>query len=202
MTRGRSRLAERRRDARQRRTLRALRWTGGTALVLALALTVLALPLTLFPDTLPAPSDESDAVVLLSGGRGERLDRALAVMARTEAPALWISNGSDPRWPEANALCGTRGESYAVRCFEPVPQSTRGEARWVAESAGDEGWTRVTLVTSTYHVTRARQLTQRCFGGAVEAVAATPDHDWTRAVALTLRELAGLARDTFVDRDC
>ncbi len=107
----------------------------------------------------------ADGIVVLSGGQ-HRLSEALRLWQRGAARTLAISDGRHPGWPEANALCGRR----RVRCFRPVPYSTRGEARWAAA----QGWDSVVVVTSTYNVRRTRELFDRCVDGTVAVRAAAP----------------------------
>ena len=90
-----------------------------------------------------------DAIVVLSGGQ-HRLDEGVRLWRQGVAPTLAISDGRNPSWPQANRLCGRP----RVRCFDPSPYSTRGEARWTAA----QGWDSVVVVTSTYHVRRARDV--------------------------------------------
>jgi hypothetical protein len=45
--------------------------------------------------------ERAGAVVVLAGGEGERLANALQLIQTATAPALVISNGDDPNWPEA-----------------------------------------------------------------------------------------------------
>ena len=118
----------------------------------------------------------SDAIVVLSGGRNSRLDPALALIRERVAPVLVISDGLDPLWPKANRLC-RRGASFRVICFTPDPDSTRGEAEAVAALAARRGWRSLVVVTSTYHVTRARLLFRRCFRGRL-AVTGTSYSLW------------------------
>jgi len=113
-------------------------------------------------DQLPA---RADAVVVLSGGQ-HRLDEGVRLWRRGTARTLAISDGRDPAWPEANRLCS----EPRVRCFTPVPYSTRGEARWTAA----QPWDAVVVVTSTYHVRRTRELFRRCYKGRLAVVAADP----------------------------
>ena len=102
----------------------------------------------------------ADAVVVLAGDH-LRLGKALELMTRRIAPTLVISDGRAPGWHEANRLC--RGAArFRVLCFRPDPYSTRGEARAVARMAVARGWRSMLVVTSTYHVTRARLLFDRC----------------------------------------
>jgi uncharacterized SAM-binding protein YcdF (DUF218 family) len=166
-------------------------------LLFALAVGVVAVPLTVVPETVAAPS-ESDVVVVLAGGRGERLDTALALMDRqigAPGPLLAISNGDAPEWPQANELCGTAGPDYSVVCFEPDPQTTRGEAMAIAGMAETLGAHRIAIVTSTYHATRARLLVERCLpdGVELEVVAAPVRGDLPHKVRASLRELMALA---------
>jgi uncharacterized SAM-binding protein YcdF (DUF218 family) len=115
----------------------------------------------------------ADAIVVLAGGNGERLDRARRVLDGDPTATLVISNGYDARWHEANRLCA-RPQAFRVLCFTPTPNTTRGEAETVARLATEHGWRRVAVVTSTYHVTRAALLVRRCFHGELAMVAATP----------------------------
>lgn len=115
----------------------------------------------------------ADAVVVLAGDH-LRLGKALELMTRRVAPTLVISDGLAPGWRKANRLCraGARGR-FRVLCFRPDPYSTRGEARAVARMAAARGWRSVVVVTSTYHVTRARLLFDRCVDGRVRVTGAT-----------------------------
>lgn len=147
----------------------------------------------------PATNDarRADAVVVLDGGRGERLETARALMVRDVAPTLAISTGRELDADEADGLCAGP-QAFEVLCFTPKPDTTRGEARALAALARHNGWNEVVLVTSTYHVTRARMLVERCYDGRVDVVAASPprrslhwaaavSHEWAALVDATLR---------------
>jgi uncharacterized SAM-binding protein YcdF (DUF218 family) len=115
----------------------------------------------------------ADAIVVLSGGRDSRLDPALALLRRGVAPILVISSpAEDRKWHSAQRICKAPPHAYRFRvlCFEAAPYSTRGEARAIARLAREHGWKRVAVVTSTYHVTRARMLVRRCYGGGLSMV--------------------------------
>jgi uncharacterized SAM-binding protein YcdF (DUF218 family) len=113
----------------------------------------------------------ADAVVVLSGDH-LRLGKALELMARQVAPTLVISDGRAPGWHRANRLC-EGGARFRVVCFKPRPYSTRGEARAVARLARARGWRSVLVVTSRYHVTRARLLFRRCVDARVWVTGST-----------------------------
>jgi len=135
------------------------------AAVVAVGLVALNLRLFVFPaSSTPA---HADAVVVLAGGEGERLNRGLELISDGVASNLVVSRGSD-------RLCGTQHE-FAVYCFVPDPDDTRGEAEAVGRIAAQEGWHHLVVVTSDYHATRAGILFGRCFSGTVDVTAAHSD---------------------------
>ena len=132
----------------------------------------------------------ADAVVVLAGSNS-RLDKGLELMRRRTAPLLVVSDGLREGWPQANRLCRRGSPRYEVLCFHPNPYSTRGEARNVGRIARVRRWRRIVLVTSTYHLTRARILFERCLDAQVIGVASgnpvvrLPEHvasEWVKLV--------------------
>jgi uncharacterized SAM-binding protein YcdF (DUF218 family) len=113
----------------------------------------------------------ADAVVVLAGDH-LRLGKALELMTRRVAPTLVISDGLAPGWHRANRLCRGRAR-FRVICFRASPYSTRGEAETVGRLASMRGWRSIVVVTSTYHVTRARLLFRRCVDGRVSVTGST-----------------------------
>jgi uncharacterized SAM-binding protein YcdF (DUF218 family) len=177
--------------------LRVGRWARRTVVVVTLLVAVpvllvgASLRLFVWPST--DHVEPADAVVVLAGGDGERLDRGLELMREGVAPTLVLSFGPDK-------LC-TIEQPYPVVCFTPSPENTRGEAEAIGRIAAEHGWTNLLLVTSTSHVTRARLLIERCFSGRLQMTAATPQTSapgWAFAIA---HEWGGLA-EAMVDRDC
>jgi uncharacterized SAM-binding protein YcdF (DUF218 family) len=118
-------------------------------------------------DELPA---RADAIVVLSGGSGERVGEGVRLWRAGVAPVLALSNGRAEDEDEATRHCDRPG----VECFVPEPFSTQGEARWIAREARRRGWGSVVLVTSTYHLRRARMIVDRCFEGELAAVGSQP----------------------------
>ncbi|MDQ3610583.1 MAG: YdcF family protein [Actinomycetota bacterium] len=55
-------------------------------------------------------------------------------------------------------------------CFSPDEATTRGEARRLSALARARGWRSLAVVTSTFHVTRARLLVSRCHRGDLYVV--------------------------------
>jgi hypothetical protein len=134
--------------------------------VLAVVLAAfVALTLYLFVLVRSDDPKRADAIVILSGDR-KRLDTGLRLFREHVAPTLVISrDGRD--WPAVDALCaGPR-----IMCFQAQPYSTRGESRQLARYERNRGWKRVVVVTSRYHIRRARMLFDRC-GVRPEMVAA------------------------------
>jgi uncharacterized SAM-binding protein YcdF (DUF218 family) len=135
-------------------------------IVLALAAVWVVLCLVFFtwsPWETGAPK-KADVVVVLSGGR-ERLPPALALIRRGVAKTLAISSvARTPNWPLGHSICAKHRYAGArVLCFDAVPYSTRGEAETVARLARTHHWSRVVVVTSRFHITRAHLIFRRCY---------------------------------------
>lgn len=149
------------------------------------------------------PSDDSpahaSAVVVLAGAKKPRLDKGLELMRRGVAPVLVISDGWDPTWPQANRLCAGHAP-FRVYCFHANPYSTRGEAENVSRMAQSHGWRSLVVVTSAYHVRRAKLLFDRCFSGRVQAVGAPFPRSY--AALLAASEWAKLVYALTVAREC
>ena len=143
----------------------------------------------------------ADAVAVLAGGDGERLDRALGLMELGVSEVLILNEGVDWFGPESQPthdLCRTGSSDFEVVCVRALPDSTRGEAITVAELARQRGYSSLVLVTTDHHLTRSARWLRRCFDGTVHAVAAPAEttrdviqHEW----------LSTLAQYTF-DRSC
>jgi uncharacterized SAM-binding protein YcdF (DUF218 family) len=159
--------------------------------LLVVATAVATLRLFVWPAT--DPVEPADAVVVLAGGHGERLDRGLDLVHEGVAPTLALSFGPP-------SLCDG-GATFDVVCFTPSPETTRGEAEAIGELARAHGWSRIVLVTSTPHVTRARVLVDRCFDGTLEVTGATPRTGLAGWIGQIAHEWGGLA-DAVVDGDC
>jgi uncharacterized SAM-binding protein YcdF (DUF218 family) len=176
--------------------LHPARWVRRTVAVVAVLL-VAALAFGTFRMFVwPATDDvqPADAVVVLAGGDGERLERGLELVQAGVAPTLALSFGPD-------RLCGGGAQPFAVVCFRPEPEDTRGEAEAIARLASEHGWTNLVLVTSTSHVTRARMLLERCYSGTLQVTDATPRQDLPGWLLAIVHEWGGLA-EAIADRDC
>jgi DUF218 domain len=117
----------------------------------------------------------ADAVVVLGPpDNNGRVDTALSLIRRHVATSLVISVMSE-RQRQAKSLCTAPQDGFNVTCFQPHPATTRGEAEQVRDLARQHGWTSVVVVTSTYHLSRARMIFQRCLDGRLFFVAARRD---------------------------
>src|SRR5438045_6692777 len=111
--------------------------SGRLILVLGVAVALAAgLVARLFVWPVSSRPIPSDAIVVLAGGQGERLPRAVALVRRGLAPTLVISNGAAKGWILGNKLCGNQ-HSFQVVC--PSPATTRGEAQMIARLARERG---------------------------------------------------------------
>jgi uncharacterized SAM-binding protein YcdF (DUF218 family) len=140
-------------------------------------------------------------VIVLSGGRDSRLDPAIRLVEQKVAPLLVISGaGYDPRWVTARRLCANGATAYRVLCFDPHPYSTHGEAEAIERLARAHGWTRIDIVTSRYHVFRARMLVRRCYHQHVSMIG-TKSSLLTTVFAI-FSEWAKLVYQLTIQRSC
>lgn len=160
-------------------------------IVLALIATSLALFVLRADDAVTS----ADAVVVLFGGRA-RLPVGIELMERGVAPVLVVSQGRDRGW-RSPGLCDRRD----IRMLCPVAddESTRGEARLIGRLARERGWDSLVVVSSRFHLFRARLLIRRCYEGRLAMVGArSPAWRLPYQVAW---EWAKLAR-AGIPRDC
>ena len=123
----------------------------------------------------------ADAIVVLGGlGSAAVVQEALNLAVAGYSDRILISDafGGDTR--PAN-LCArdpaVPGTSIDVQCFDPNPSNTRGEAEAIAAFASAQGWNRVIVVTSSYHVSRARLQIGRCYSGVLTVIGAAQPMD-------------------------
>lgn len=158
-------------------------------LLLLAAFVALGARLFVWPDE-DAPR-RVDAVVVLAGDWEDRLPLAQGLVEQGVARTLVLSEEPVADYPRD--LCRRAN----VTCFQADPYSTTGEAQTFAPLARRRGWRSVVVVTSVYHVTRARLLFRRCLDGTVFVVGADEPAldllhgaawEWPKLVhALTLR---------------
>lgn len=108
-------------------------------------------------------------------------------MAASDAPRLLVlSSSAADLYRNAGGSC----DEVGVRCVMPEPETTAGEARLLARLADEDGWERLTVVTTDTHTARARMHLDACVDIPVEVVPVpTP---WRPAkLQIAAREAAG-----------
>jgi uncharacterized SAM-binding protein YcdF (DUF218 family) len=152
---------------------------GTVAVVAVLVLLVLGIVtdrLFVHPVLAPLPP-RVDAIVEL-GGPGMAGRDALALeLARAHRASYLVQSTVAAEAGTQRCLPPVPG--VTVLCFHPAPETTRGEARYIAAEAARLHWTSVVLVTTPDQAWRARLRTTRCFGGQVyTATSNLPTLDW------------------------
>ncbi len=103
----------------------------------------------------------SDGPVMVLGGFPERLAWTLANLPEAGSAGgrvLVVSANAARDFVAWGGDCA----DVAVRCVEPDPSSTRGEAEAAAALVVAEGFDRLTVVTSAWHARRVRLLFAAC----------------------------------------
>ncbi|HZO49502.1 MAG TPA: YdcF family protein [Gaiellaceae bacterium] len=144
----------------------------------------------------------ADAVVVLAGGR-TRLPLAERLVERQKvADTLVVSQDSQQHDPRRFALCdGPKPKGYRLICRFASPLSTRGEARLIASLAAEHNWVDVVVVSSRYHLYRAKLLIDRCTNAEIDMRGSDGDRWWRKALAIPL-EYAKLLRAVTFQRGC
>ncbi|WP_037498623.1 YdcF family protein [Sphingomonas jaspsi] len=134
-----------------------------------------ALGFALFAVTLgtPAPADapRTDAIVVLTGGKG-RIERGMDMLAQRKAKRLLVS-GADPSVRKRDLVARLGGRKSLIDCCVDL-DSTSVDTRSNAEEA--DRWMRrhrydsVRLVTSDWHMRRADYEFRRKLGPAISIV--------------------------------
>lgn len=153
----------------------------------------------------PSPAavpKHADAVMVLPGGDGDRLPRAVALMGHGLAPILILPGGSRPSWPAANALCTTAQRFQVIGCGLPDPGSVRGEARLARDLAAQYRLGLIVVVTSRSDLTRARLDFDRCLGAGFGMASSTSHANPFTKVRRVAGEWYGWLSDALLHRSC
>jgi uncharacterized SAM-binding protein YcdF (DUF218 family) len=109
----------------------------------------------------------ADAVVVLGGASVDgRLQHGIALVEAGYASTLLVSQPTT-RDQQTREFCARKLAHVTVVCFKPDPATTQGEAREIRARAAADHWNSVIVVTSAYHISRARLIISRCFGGTL-----------------------------------
>jgi uncharacterized SAM-binding protein YcdF (DUF218 family) len=167
------------RDRRFRRISIRRRWVVASLLALIIFGAVTD-RLFVRPVLAPVPP-RVDAIVELGGEGMEGRDRLALELARAhQAPFLVQSTVVE----EAGAhRCLPPVPDVTILCFHADPDTTRGEAHYIAEEAERRHWKSIVLATTPDQAWRARLRTTRCFGGDVYvATSPLPVKSWMRQI--------------------
>jgi uncharacterized SAM-binding protein YcdF (DUF218 family) len=148
---------------------KALRWTAVVVAVLAVGWLVAGY-LVIGSPAMDRPATADAIVVLGSPTAQDRLTTARRLVDAGVSRNLVISLFAEDQPLTQQRYCAAPLGGFEVFCFRPDPATTRGEAEYVASLATQHGWHSIVVVTSTYHVSRARLIFQRCFDGRLQMV--------------------------------
>jgi hypothetical protein len=179
-----------------RRSHRRQRWAVAVMLVLAVFCAATA-RLFIWPDLEPIPR-HVDAIIELGGAANDRRDRLALELARDHRADFLVQ--STTRGEAGTSTCLPAVPRVTILCFHADPNSTRGEAQYIAAEAARLGWKSVILVTTPDQAWRARLRTTRCFSGDVYSVTAPlPPLSWIRQVPY---QWAATVKALTVERSC
>jgi uncharacterized SAM-binding protein YcdF (DUF218 family) len=148
----------------------------------------------------PLPPKGVDAIVVLAGSQ-KRLPVALDLIHRHVAGTLVISDTSIRVDPPRYRLChGTKPPGYRLVCERAKPFSTRGEARMTAALVKRYHWRSVAVVSSRFHLFRAKILFGRCTSARLVMRGTSTDSLAWKAMSIPL-EWVKLARSVVL-RGC
>lgn len=153
----------------------------------------LIIALQLFVNVDPLSVHRTDAVIMLGGAASERLPVARQFQADFHVPVLVISHTDTFGNRVADEACNSAVfPNAAVVCFRPPDLDTRGEALAISNLVKANGWKSVTVVSSSYHLTRAGRLIGQCTTADVQMVASHPDLDLAQWLRRFVIETGGL----------
>ncbi|MFK4295961.1 uncharacterized SAM-binding protein YcdF (DUF218 family) [Arthrobacter sp. GAS37] len=118
----------------------------------------------------PADEPQHADVLFVLGPPDQRIGYAEQLMQQGYSPTVAVSSpiGKDGKF-EAS-IC-TAQRPYRIICFNPDPFTTQGEARALKNLSEQYGWKSANVLTAQFHVTRARVIISRCYGGDLHMVA-------------------------------
>jgi uncharacterized SAM-binding protein YcdF (DUF218 family) len=164
----------------RRRFPRPSRRTLGVALVFLLVLGFVTNRLFMQPGSATLPP-RVDAIIELGGEGMKGRDRLAVQLARDHrAPYLVQSTVVEEA---GTSRCLPAVPGVTVLCFHAEPNTTRGEAHYIAAQAAQRHWSSIVLVTTPDQAWRARLRTVRCYGGDVYvATSHLPVYVWPRQI--------------------
>ncbi len=149
------------------------------------------------PEVAPLPA-RVDAIIEL-GGAGMSGRDSLAVELARQGRARYLVQSTVVE-EAGTSRCLPPVPDVIVLCFHAEPNTTRGEAHYIAEQAARRNWRSVVLVTTPDQAWRARLRATRCFGGDVYlATSPLPARDWPRQIPY---QWGATVKALTYERDC
>lgn len=127
------------------------------------------------------PLRKADAILILGGWGYDRYRLGLQLADEGWAPTVMVSNpnGASDGW--LTHYCTTTNPKFTLHCFDPDPETTRGEGQELRRLANEHGWRTVIVVTFRPHISRARYILEKCFDGdliMVDSQSHIPPQRW------------------------
>ena len=119
----------------------------------------------------PLDARKTDAIVVLTGGSG-RIDRGLAVLSKGDAKRMLVS-GVDPDVRPVELAVQFKIDRRLMACCIDLgwqAVDTRSNADETAQWVQRHGYKSVRLVTTDWHMPRARMELANAIGGDVEVI--------------------------------
>jgi uncharacterized SAM-binding protein YcdF (DUF218 family) len=136
----------------------------------------------------------ADAILVLGGDGARRYPLGLELAQQGWAPTVVWSVGAGTQGEWMRKACASPPVGITLRCVTAGPQTTRGEGQALRRLAAEYGWRTVIVVTYAPHISRARFILHRCFGGEiimVESSARISTIEWMKQY---LYQTAGYAK--------
>jgi uncharacterized SAM-binding protein YcdF (DUF218 family) len=140
------------------------------------------------------PLRHADAILVLGGPGYGRYIQGFQLAQEGWAPNLVISNPNGPRDAWLTWRCGEPGSGYKLSCFDPAPETTKGEGRELRRLAELHGWRTVIVITFRPHVSRARFILEQCFDGQLVMVTSGDQPSLADWAAEYVYQTAGFVR--------
>jgi hypothetical protein len=142
-----------------------------------------------------------DAVVVLGPpDANDRYDEALSLVRAGYAKDLVLSAVTTEQ-PALYNICLHGLSGVQIHCFYPQPATTQGEARRITSLAAQYGWKKIIVVTSAFHISRARMIIQRCFPGQLLMVSVRKGIGLTQWAYQYLYQTGAYGK-AFLHREC
>jgi uncharacterized SAM-binding protein YcdF (DUF218 family) len=87
-------------------------------------------------------------------------------------------------------------------CFQPSPKTTLGEARAIRDEAREHAWKTIIIVTSSYHVSRARMIFGRCFPGKILMTSPPVAHSFLEIAYQYVYQTVAYIKAALITRGC